>query len=105
MSQATDHPTPATPLPWRSNEWGYIKNSRGNNIGCIENEYGDLGSDEKDAAYAVHAANAYPALVAEVARLREALREIADMGGEIRSNPIVRTIAGKARAALAPPTT
>ena len=74
---------PATPLPWQRDD--QIEPSARNVIARVDGipisgqAFGPQGGNAaKDAAYIVAAANAYPELVADNARLREALVNITD---------------------------
>ena len=61
MTEMTDSPKPGTPLPWNWNRWsGKVRAGQGVNAVPIGSFAG-----EKDGAYSVHAANEYPALLAE----------------------------------------
>jgi hypothetical protein len=74
---------PASPLPFRVGK----REKRREDLTLIDdddNEVGDfaaIGLESQDWQYVAHAANEYPKLRAEVARLREALERVAD-GGE-----------------------
>ena len=54
--------TPATPLPWIA-DTHRINDCNGQNIARADNQFGDNIDHVQDAAYIVHAANAYPRLV------------------------------------------
>lgn len=63
---------PATPLPWKLSGLGYVSGSK---VVLARTEAAPAQYQERidlsmeDAAYLVHAANAYPRLVAELQRL------------------------------------
>ena len=72
----TDTPQPATPLPWELDENGDLIGDEGSiYIGQIDPTSGPYPLDT-NAAYIVAACNAYPGLVEENKRLREALENV-----------------------------
>lgn len=76
MNSPAPCPAPGTPLPWvigcSSTCGQYIETA--NRMHVIAETSPDHNQDfEANAAYIVHTANAYPALVAEVSALRTAL--------------------------------
>lgn len=74
---------PGTPLPWTHKKKGPNNEVLGadGNIVCDDEMYYPQAVSEPDAAYIVHAANAYPKLVTalrELRALRGAAKVIAD---------------------------
>jgi hypothetical protein len=85
----SDEIKPASPLPWKSHEYNLSNGCPGSEpdgfqviLGANETEIADFlwsareDEAEQDCEYAVHAANEYPALVARVAALEEALGDV-----------------------------
>ena len=112
----TKQAAPATPLPWRTDEYirericaGADRDAQVAKIFTIPRGANDAQTDrarQQDAAYIVAACNAYPRLMAEREQLVAALRAVVDAytvtDGVAGKNPAERaTIREQARALLA----
>lgn len=69
---------PATPLPWRKSTTGLV---------CDQMSVPILASESGDAAYIVHACNAYPKLVEELRWWREECQSLISQGRMATGTP------------------
>ena len=86
-----------SPLPWSYNdEYSYLDSSNDGSVCWIPTGFHNI----KDAAYIVHACNAYPGHVAAIAELVEALEQF-EAHYPSGINPFLDAAANKARTLIA----